>query len=109
MELNNAIKFSSKYHKILVGIFELILAVPMLGFSIALFTGWAVLGWMIFLHIIGILLSLVAKRKISGHIVGIIGNMIAVIPFVGMISHAIIGLTLIYQGIKEQIDKPVTE
>lgn len=101
--MNIIAQYISKYHKILVGIYELILAVPLLGFTIALSTGWSVLGWMIFLHILGVLLSVVSKQKMSGHVLGIFGNMIAVIPFVGMITHGIIGLILLYQGIKEQI------
>jgi hypothetical protein len=93
----------SKYYKIVLALGELLLAVPFLGASIVFSTGWTILGLLMFLHIIGIVLSVSTKQSMSGHIVGVIANLIAFIPFVGMFVHAITGLVLLIQGFTTKV------
>ena len=88
----------NRYYKIFVGWFELLLAVPFLGASIVFGSGWTVLGLLIFLHIVGIVLSIPTKQRKAGHIFGVIANIIAVVPFVGMIVHAVTGVILLIEG-----------
>ena len=88
----------NRYYKIFIGLFELLLAVPFLGASIVFGSGWTVLGLLIFLHIVGIVLSISTKQTKVGHILGVIANLIAIIPFVGMIVHAVTGVILLVEG-----------
>lgn len=92
----------SKYYKVLLALCELTLSIPLLGFSIVASSGWTVLGWMIVLHIIGILLSIATKQRKSGHILGVVSNGIAIIPFVGMFVHGVTGLVLLYQAFSKK-------
>ncbi|PLS19386.1 hypothetical protein CVD28_02930 [Bacillus sp. M6-12] len=93
----------NKYYKIVIALGELLLAVPFLGASIVFGSAWTVLGLMMFLHIIGIVLSVTTKQSMGGHIFGVIANLIAFIPFVGMLVHGITGLVLLIQGFATKI------
>lgn len=88
----------NKYYKIFIGLFELLLAVPFLGATIVFGSGWTVLGLLIFLHIVGIIVSILTKQAKAGHIFGIVANLLAIIPFVGMLVHAITGIVLLIEG-----------
>lgn len=88
----------NRYYKIFIGLFELLLAVPFLGASIVIGSGWTVLGFLMFLHIVGIVISILTNQTKTGHVVGVVANLIAVIPFVGMLAHAITGIFLLVEG-----------
>lgn len=92
----------SRNYKLVICFMELMLAFPVIGASIVISSGWTVLSWMILFHIIGIILSTQAKQSKSSHIFGLISNIVAVIPFVGMVLHGLTALYLLTQAIKEK-------
>ncbi|OYT32488.1 hypothetical protein B6U93_01700 [Candidatus Woesearchaeota archaeon ex4484_78] len=73
---------------------ETILAIPILGAMIILFSFWLLLPVEIALGIIGLMMSKKAKTKKTGHILQIITGCIAWIPFIGWIMHLISAITL---------------
>lgn len=98
----------NKYYKIFMALFELLLAVPFLGATIVISTGWSILGLLMFLHILGILFSVMTNQRKSGHFIGIIANFVAFIPLVGMAVHTITGCILLIQGMTtktQNVDK----
>lgn len=91
-----------RLYKIIIGLVELFFGIPFIGGAIIIGNGWAPLGGLIFFHFIGLVLSFVAVKAKSGSIFGMIGNIIAFIPVVGMIMHILIGLVNVYQGIRNK-------
>lgn len=83
----------------MIGLMELVLAIPVLGGIIVIANGYLPLSIMFFLHLLGLVFAIAGKQSKSGHILGMIGNIIAVIPIIGMISHAIIGIIMVFQGL----------
>ncbi|MGE6259951.1 hypothetical protein ACQKCU_19075 [Heyndrickxia sporothermodurans] len=89
-----------RVYKIIIGLVELFFGIPFIGGLIIISHGWAPLGTLIIFHLIGLIISFVAVKAKSASIFGIIGNIFAFIPFVGMVLHVFIGCVNIYQGIK---------
>ncbi|RLE46797.1 hypothetical protein DRJ22_01045 [Candidatus Woesearchaeota archaeon] len=80
--------------KLGAAILETILAIPILGAMIILFSFWLLLPVEIALGIIGIIMSKKAKTKKTGHIFQIITGCLAWIPIVGWIMHIITAVIL---------------
>ncbi|KYD08654.1 hypothetical protein MXL46_20650 [Heyndrickxia sporothermodurans] len=91
-----------RFYKIIIGFVELFFGIPFIGGAIIIGHAWAPLGALIFFHFIGLVLSFIAVKAKSASVFGIIGNIIAFIPVVGMIMHILIGLVNVYQGIKDK-------
>ncbi len=89
----------NRWYKIGIGLVELFFGIPILGGAIILAHAWSPLIILFILHIAGVILSSNAHRTKSGHILGIIGNIIGFIPVVGMIFHFLTGITLVIQGV----------
>lgn len=89
-------------YKIVLGLAELFFAIPVLGGLIIVAHAWTPLTALIILHAIGIFLSCNEHKSFGGHVVGIIGNILAWIPILGWIIHLIVGIILLVQGL---IDK----
>jgi hypothetical protein len=91
-----------RLYKMFLGIVELFFAIPILGGTIILAHAWAPLGVLIMLHVVGLVVSFGTGKSKSGHVFGIIGNMLAIIPVVGMILHLFIGIVNLYQGVRNR-------
>ncbi|GER67139.1 hypothetical protein BpJC7_09520 [Weizmannia acidilactici] len=90
----------SQVYKLLLGLTELFFGIPFLGGAIILAHLWAPLGGLILLHIVGAVFAYAGGKAVWGHVFGIIGNVLAFIPVLGMILHICIGLTVFTQGLR---------
>lgn len=75
--------------KIIALIFEAALAVPLIGGTIVIGTGYAVLGVAFFIHLVVFILSLKLYGAKLGSILGMVTSVIAWIPVIGWLFHAI--------------------
>ncbi|KQL50738.1 hypothetical protein AN964_24245 [Heyndrickxia shackletonii] len=91
-----------RLYKIIIGLVELFFSIPFLGGAIILAHAWTPLGTLIVFHFIGLIIAFVANRAKSASVFGIIGNILAFIPVVGMIMHFLIGVVNLYQGIRDK-------
>lgn len=89
---------TSKAMKWITGSFEIILAIPILGAAIVVFSGYSVLGFMFIFHLITLILSLKNNESIYGSVLGIVTSLLAWIPFVGWVLHLITGILLMVSG-----------
>jgi hypothetical protein len=89
-------------YKIVLGLIELFFAIPILGGAIILAHAWTPLGILVLFHLLGVFLSYNEKKSKVGHILGVIGNALAWIPFIGWFVHIIVGITLLIQGITDK-------
>lgn len=88
--------------KWLTGCFEFILGIPFLGASIVIGFSWTPLGVMLLLHVITLILSARDGLNKHGSIIGIMTNLIAWIPFVGMTMHLITGVLLMVDASRKK-------
>jgi hypothetical protein len=91
-----------RLYKTILGLAELFFGIPFLGGAIILAHAWVPLGVLIVLHFIGLVFSFFINKAKSGSLFGIIGNIIAFIPVIGMIMHILIGLVNVYQGLRNK-------
>lgn len=91
--------------KLVSGLLEAILGIPVLGGLIVISTGWAVLGAMLILHIVTLIFSANEKRGFGSSIVGIVTSCIAWIPIVGMIMHIISAVVLLISAADKGSDE----
>ena len=93
---------TSKTYKIIIAIIELFLGIPFLGGIFIVTHGWMPLILLFILHIVGILIASKEHKSKLGHILGVVGNALGWIPFLGWISHLIIGVTLLIEGLNDK-------
>jgi len=77
--------------KWITGLFEIILAIPILGAAIVVFSGYSVLGFMFIFHLITLILSSKNNESIYGSVLGIVTS------FIGLDSNSGMGITLDYR------------
>ncbi|MDP4096450.1 hypothetical protein OIN60_06670 [Paenibacillus sp. P96] len=90
----------SRILKWISGILELGLAIPIIGGSIIIFSGYSALGFMFVLHAITVILSVRNQEPAYGSLFGILTSLLAWIPVVGWLMHLIAGILCIMTGIK---------
>ena len=90
--------------KWVAGGIEALLGIPVLGASIILGLVWTPLVIMLAFHIINLVLSKKEDLPITGSILGIVGNAIGWIPFVGMIMHIITAVFVMIEAYNTKID-----
>lgn len=83
---------------------EALLGIPVLGASIILGLVWTPLVIMLAFHIVNLVLSKKEDLPITGSILGIVGNVIGWIPFVGMIMHIITAVFVMIEAYNTKID-----
>ncbi|MBS4174894.1 hypothetical protein [Bacillus sp. FJAT-49736] len=91
-----------RLYKIIIGLVELFFGIPFIGGLVIIAHGWSPLGFLIVFHFIGLILSFISYKSKAASLFGIVGNIIAFIPFIGMVMHILIGLVNIYQGIRDK-------
>ncbi|GGF64920.1 hypothetical protein GCM10010912_07370 [Paenibacillus albidus] len=79
--------------------FEAFLALPLVGGLFVVANGWAPLGIAFVLHAIAVVVILRDRGPIIGNALGIITSIVALIPFVGWVMHAITAIVLLVEGI----------
>lgn len=84
----------SQAMKWLTGVFELILAIPVIGGLIVVSSSYSVLGIMLALHIATLVFSVMHKEAKYGSIVGIVTSVLGWIPFVGWFLHLVSAILL---------------
>ena len=93
-------KKTVKITKWVAGGLEALLGIPVLGASIIVGLLWIPLGLMLVFHIVNWVLSRKEGLPITGSIIGIVGNAIGWIPFVGMIMHIVTAVFVMVEAAK---------
>lgn len=91
---------ASKVLKLITGILEAILGIPVLGGSIVISLFWIPLPIMFVLHIITLIITRKEGGKFVGSILGIVTSCVGWIPVVGMIMHIISAIFLIMNAVQ---------
>lgn len=73
---------------------ELFLAIPIVGGSIVISTGYIALIIMLGIHITSLVIAINAQTSKVGNIFGIVTSCLAWIPLVGWILHLVTGIIL---------------
>ncbi|WP_158735669.1 hypothetical protein [Alteribacillus sp. YIM 98480] len=94
MKLSAAAKFIS-------GGFEALLAIPFIGGSIVIFSGYSALGTAVVLHIITLIITLLYRTAKTPSIVGIITSIISALPVVGWLLHTITAILLLTSATRD--------
>ncbi|AIQ66653.1 MULTISPECIES: hypothetical protein [Paenibacillus] len=79
--------------------YEAFLALPFIGGAFVVANAWAPLGVAFLLHAVAVVLLLRERGPIVGNVVGIVTSVVALIPFVGWIMHAVTAIILLIEGI----------
>lgn len=102
----------SSFSKGVTGSYEAILAIPFVGGSIVLMSGWQALSLAFTLHIIVLFISLYARTTALPSIMGIIASIAGYIPVIGWFFHAVamvVLLTSAYSDHKQAKAEPKLE
>ncbi|SNZ03571.1 hypothetical protein SAMN05421503_0397 [Terribacillus aidingensis] len=91
--------------KLITGIMEAVLAIPVLGAIIIVSNGWMPLVIMLVLHIITLLLAVRVQGPLAGSIVGIIASCLGWIPFVGWLLHAAAAIVLLVESFSRRLQQ----
>ena len=86
--------------KWVAGGIEALLGIPVLGASIIIGLAWTPLLIMLAFHIVNLVLSKKENLPIAGSILGIVGNAIGWVPFVGMIMHILTAIFVMVEAYK---------
>ncbi|MEI3607603.1 hypothetical protein SPD48_18125 [Pseudogracilibacillus sp. SE30717A] len=84
----------SRIMKWVSGGLELFLAIPIVGGSIVISTGYIALIIMLGIHITSLVIAINAQTSKVGNIFGIVTSCLAWIPLVGWILHLVTGIIL---------------
>lgn len=95
-----------KILKWVTGGLEAILGIPFLGGSIVISMFWTPLLFMLFLHIITLVLAKKDGLNANGNILGIITSCLAWIPFVGMIMHILSAVFIMVDAARSEKNHP---
>ena len=91
--------------KLITGILEAILAIPVLGAIIIVSNGWMPLVITLVLHIITLVLAVRVQGPLAGSIVGIVASALGWIPFVGWILHAAAAIVLLVEAFSRRLQR----
>lgn len=79
--------------------YEAFLALPFIGGAFVVANAWVPLGVAFLLHAIAVVILLRERGPIVGNVAGVVTSVVALIPFVGWIMHAITAIILLVEGI----------
>ena len=97
-------KKTIKITKWIAGGIEAFLGIPVLGASIILGLVWVPLALMLAFHIVNLVLSKQEGLPITGSILGIIGNALGWIPFLGMVMHILTAILVMIEAANTKIE-----
>ncbi|MNC52226.1 hypothetical protein D3C75_1015600 [compost metagenome] len=86
--------------------YEGFLALPFIGGAFVVANAWVPLGIAFLLHAAAVIILLRERGPFIGNIVGIVTSVVAFIPFVGWIMHAITAVILLLEGIFASRQRP---
>lgn len=96
---------NSRIMKVVTGVLEGILAIPLLGGVIVLATGYWALAIMLVLHIITLVMTKKDNGASAGSVFGIVTSCIAWIPLLGWIMHLLSAILLIIGAVtKDKVE-----
>ncbi|MDQ0297922.1 putative membrane protein [Salibacterium salarium] len=87
--------------KFISGGYEALLAIPLIGGSIVLFSGYSALGIALTLHIITFIIAYVYRTAKTPSVFGIITSLIAGIPVIGWLLHTITAILLLVSAVSD--------
>lgn len=79
--------------------YEAFLALPFIGGAFVVANAWVPLGVAFLLHAVAVIILLRERGPVIGNAVGIVTSVVALIPFVGWIMHAITAVILLIEGL----------
>ena len=97
-------KSTVRVTKWVAGGLEALLGIPVLGASIIIGLVWTPLAIMLVFHIVNLVLSKNEDLPVAGSILGIVGNDIGWIPFVGMIMHILTAIFVMVEAYKTKVE-----
>ena len=97
-------KSTVRVTKWVAGGLEALLGIPVLGASIIIGLVWTPLAIMLVFHIVNLVLSKNEDLPVAGSILGIVGNAIGWIPFVGMIMHILTAIFVMAEAYKTKVE-----
>ena len=97
-------KSTVRVTKWVAGGLEALLGIPVLGASIIIGLVWTPLAIMLVFHIVNLVLSKNEDLPVAGSILGIVGNAIGWIPFVGMIMHILTAIFVMGEDYKTKME-----
>lgn len=83
-------------------IFELVLAVPIIGGLIVMGTSYVALGFAFVLHLITLIVSTREQRSTTASIAGIITSVLGWIPFLGWLLHTVTAIMLLISAYRNE-------
>ncbi|MEC5424515.1 hypothetical protein QGM71_13525 [Virgibacillus sp. C22-A2] len=89
----------SRIMKFITGSLEALLGIPILGGAYIIGNAWAPLFFMLFLHLVTLVLTKRDRGASAGSILGIITSLIGWIPFVGFLMHVLTAIVLFITGL----------
>lgn len=99
-------KKAVKITKWVAGGIEALLGIPILGAGIILGLLWIPLACMLAFHIVNLVLSHKEGLPITGSILGIIANVLGLIPIVGMVMHILTAIFVMIEAAKTKVNEP---
>lgn len=92
----------STWSKGVSGGFEALLAIPIIGGTWILLSGYQLIWIAFLLHLITLGISIAKKTSFLPSIVGIITCMVAIVPVVGWFFHAVTAVLLLISAMKDK-------
>lgn len=92
----------SVWAKGIAGGYEALLAVPILGGSIVMLSGWQALSLAFTLHFVVLIISFLSKTSPVPSIIGLITSVLAYVPVLGWLLHTITAIFYIVSAVKDR-------
>lgn len=87
-------------------VYEAFLALPLIGGIYIVANGWVPLAVAFLLHAIAVVILKKERKPFFGNVLGIITSVVAFIPFVGWVMHAITAVVLLFEAITSSRQAP---
>lgn len=82
------------------------MAIPFIGGTFVVANAWLPLGVAFLLHAAAVVILLKERGPYIGNVIGIVTSVVALIPFVGWIMHAVTAIVLLFEGISANRQRP---
>ena len=88
--------------KLLTGVLEAVLAIPVIGGLIVLISGYWILVVMCVLHAVTLMIAVRNGDSYHGPVLGIVTSMLAWIPFLGWMLHLATAVLLLMSALRSK-------